>query len=52
MAPQVLEGEYSSQADMWAFGVISYMVSNQSPENKKTAFITQRSPFVSPILLY
>lgn len=27
MAPQVLQGVYSSQADMWSFGVIAYMVS-------------------------
>jgi serine/threonine protein kinase len=26
MAPQVLQGVYSSQADMWSLGVISYMV--------------------------
>lgn len=27
MAPQVLQGVYSSQADMWSLGVMSYMVS-------------------------
>ena len=26
MAPQVLEGMYNSQADMWAVGVITYIL--------------------------
>lgn len=30
MAPQVLQGVYSSQADLWAVGVIAYMLLSTS----------------------
>ena len=26
MAPQVLQGEYTSKADMWSLGVLAYIV--------------------------
>lgn len=36
MAPQVLQGVYTSQADLWSVGVISYMLlSSQRPFNGK-----------------
>ena len=32
MAPEVLKGKYTSQADIWSIGVLTYMlVSSQTP---------------------
>jgi serine/threonine protein kinase len=44
MAPQVLQGVYTSQADMWSCGVITYMLlsSHRPFYNKKRKFMIDR----------
>lgn len=46
MAPQVLQGVYSSQADMWSFGVISYMLLSAS----KPFYHKKRSLMIDAIM--
>jgi calcium-dependent protein kinase len=44
MAPQVLQGVYTSQADMWSFGVITYMLlsSHRPFYNKRRKIMIDR----------
>ena len=40
MSPQVLEGEYSEKADLWAVGVIAYMLlSNKKPFHSRNRYV-------------
>jgi serine/threonine protein kinase len=38
MAPQVIQGVYSAQADLWSVGVIAYMVSWETKKTTKSAW--------------